>query len=83
MIDVRDLAIAVDDAPVTAQQERGYALGVIADRYGVPVASPHDALDDALVTAQLFLVLVGKVPDLGDPTVRDLVGLSAPASGYR
>ena len=83
VIDVRDLAIAVDDAPVTAQRERGYALGVIADRYGVPVASPHDALDDALVTAQLFLVLVGKVPDLGDPTVRDLVGLSAPASGYR
>lgn len=28
-----------------------------AARLGIPVSSPHDALDDALVTAQLFLVL--------------------------
>jgi DNA polymerase III epsilon subunit-like protein len=27
---------------------------------GVPVADPHHALDDALVTAQLFLVLAAR-----------------------
>jgi DNA polymerase III epsilon subunit-like protein len=43
----------------------------------VPVASPHDALDDALVTAQLFLVLVGKLPATADPTVADLLRLSS------
>lgn len=79
VIDVRDLAIAVDGAPSAARRERGYALGGTAARYGVPVASPHDALDDALVTAQLFLVLVEKLPRLPDPNVRDLVRLSAPA----
>lgn len=79
VIDVRDLAIAADGAPPAARRERGYALGATADRYGVPVANPHDALDDALVTAQLFVVLVEKVPRLPAPTVRDLVRLCAPA----
>lgn len=79
VIDVRDLAIAVDRAPAAARRERGYALGATAERYGVPVASPHDALDDALVTAQLFVVLVEKVPGLSSPTVGDLVRLSAPS----
>jgi len=79
VIDVRDLAIAVDGAPTSARRERGYALGATADRYGVPVSSPHEALDDALVTAQLFVVLVEKVPGLPAPTVRDLVRLSARA----
>lgn len=72
VIDVRDLAIAADAAPVAARAQRGYALGAIAERYGVPVADPHDALDDALVTAQLFLVLVGKLPGVVDPTLHDL-----------
>jgi DNA polymerase-3 subunit epsilon len=75
VIDVRDLAIAVDGAPRGAQRERGYALTPTAERYGVPVADAHDALDDALVTAQLFLVLVGKLPDRPDPTVRQLTTL--------
>jgi DNA polymerase-3 subunit epsilon len=77
VIDVRDLAIAVDEAPAKARGERGYGLGQTAERYGVPVASPHDALDDALVTAQLFLVLVGKVPGAPDVTVADLLRLSS------
>ena len=77
VIDVRDVAIAVDEAPSSARAERGYALSQTAERYGVPVASPHDALDDALVTAQLFLVLGGKMPGLPDPTVADLLRLSS------
>ena len=77
VIDVRDLAIAADGAPTAARRERGYALSSTAHRYGVPVAEPHQALDDALVTAQLFLVLVRKLPGLDAPTVRDLVRLSS------
>jgi DNA polymerase-3 subunit epsilon len=78
-IDVRDLAIAVDRRPAGTRAERGYALGPVADRYGVPVADPHDALDDALVTAQLFLVLVDRLPGLTHPRLRDLLHLSGRA----
>jgi DNA polymerase-3 subunit epsilon len=77
VIDVRDLAIAADGSPAGAREQRGYALGAIAQRYGVPVADPHDALDDALVTAQLFLVLVGALPDLPHPTLHDLRRIAA------
>ena len=38
----------------------------------MPVADAHQALDDALVTAQLFLVLAGKLQRTPDPTVREL-----------
>jgi DNA polymerase-3 subunit epsilon len=72
LIDVRDLAIVVDGSPPGARRERGYALSPTAQRYGVPVADAHDALDDALVTAQLFLVLVGKLPSRPAPTVGQL-----------
>jgi DNA polymerase III subunit epsilon len=72
-IDVRNLAIAVDGALHAARSRPGYALTATAERFGVPVASPHEALDDALVTAQLFLVLVDKVPTRPQPTVRQLL----------
>jgi DNA polymerase III subunit epsilon len=36
-----------------------------AGHLGVPVASPHDALDDALVTAQAFLILASRLPRRG------------------
>jgi DNA polymerase-3 subunit epsilon len=71
-IDVRNLAIAVDGKPSRLRAEPGYGLASAASRFGVPVVSPHEALDDALVTAQLFLVLVRKLPNLPAPTVRDL-----------
>lgn len=77
-IDVRNLAIAAVGKPASVRAEPGFALGTVARRYGVPVASPHEAYDDALVTAQLFLVLVSKLPDLAAPTVRDLLGLGRP-----
>jgi DNA polymerase-3 subunit epsilon len=48
-----------------------------ADRYGVPVASPHHALDDALVTAQLFLVVATKLTARGVRAVKDLQGADA------
>jgi DNA polymerase III subunit epsilon len=72
-IDVRNLAIAAEGAPRSVREQPGYGLSSIAHRYGVPVASPHDADDDALVTAQLFLVLAPRVGAGGDATVRDLL----------
>jgi DNA polymerase III subunit epsilon len=77
-IDVRNLAIAVDREPREVRAKLGYGLSSVAKRYGVPVANPHEAYDDALVTAQLFLVLVTKLPDLPNPTARDLLRLGRP-----
>jgi DNA polymerase-3 subunit epsilon len=77
-IDVRNLAIAVDHQPPSRRLEHGYALTSVANRLGVPVANPHEALDDALVTAQLFLVLVSKIPDVPEPSVRDLLRIGRP-----
>jgi DNA polymerase-3 subunit epsilon len=56
-IDVRELLIVLE-GPSSAQ----LTLSQAAERFGVPVASPHNALDDALVTAQLFLVVASKLP---------------------
>jgi DNA polymerase-3 subunit epsilon len=56
MIDVRDLMLAVEGAEAAER-----SLSAAADRYGVPVADPHHALDDALVTAQLFFVLAERL----------------------
>lgn len=67
-IDVRNLAIAVEGKGASVRAEHGYALTGTARRYGVPVASPHEAYDDALVTAQLFLVLVGRLPSEPPPS---------------
>ena len=40
-------------------------LAAVAERYGVPVDRPHHALGDALMTAQLFLVMASKLEPLG------------------
>ncbi len=75
-IDVRNLAIEADGAPRSARADFGYGLTSAAGRLGVPVASPHDALDDALVTAQAFLILASRLPAGADPTVGDLARLA-------
>jgi DNA polymerase-3 subunit epsilon len=75
-IDVRNLAIAAAGEPAEVRHRQGFALHTAARRYGVPVTTPHDALDDALVTAQLLLVLVSKLPGITAPTVRDLVAIA-------
>ena len=67
-IDVRRLVVGVlgaEAARLTLEQA--------AARFDVPVASPHHALDDALVTAQLFLVTASKLDATGVRTPRDLM----------
>jgi DNA polymerase-3 subunit epsilon len=56
-IDVRRLVLRWEQADPRSR----FGLSATAERYGVPVASPHEALDDALVTAQLFLVLASRL----------------------
>ncbi len=77
-IDVRNLAIAADGEPRAVRAKLGYGLTNVARRFGVPVANAHEAYDDALVTAQLFLVLVSKLPGVADPRVGDLLRLARP-----
>jgi DNA polymerase-3 subunit epsilon len=72
MVDVRRLAIELEGADPQAR----FGLSACANRYGVPVASPHEAFDDALVTAQLFLVLASKLEDRGIRSVRGLLRLT-------
>jgi DNA polymerase-3 subunit epsilon len=78
-IDVRNLAIEADGAPRSARAQLGYGLSWAAGRLGVPVADPHDALDDALVTAQAFLILTARLPEAPDPTVGDLIRAAGPS----
>ena len=75
-IDVRKLVLGVlgaEGARLTLEQA--------AAHFDVPVASPHHALDDALVTAQLFLVTASKLGSAGVQTPRDLMRVGAEPYG--
>ena len=72
-IDVRELAITLDRTVGRLGEPGTYSLSACASRYGVPVARPHDALDDALVTAQVFLVLAERLSRGGRGTAARLL----------
>lgn len=69
-IDVQQLTIALDRSNGLASSS--YALEAVAGRMGVPVDEPHHALDDALTTAQVFLVLAARLEERGAITTRRL-----------
>lgn len=73
MVDARRMALALE-----GERRPGvrFSLTSVADRYGVPAARPHEALEDALVTAQLFLVLASRLERQGQGSVRSLLRLS-------
>jgi DNA polymerase-3 subunit epsilon len=71
-VDVLRLAIEL----ARADPEARFGLSATAARYGVPVSSPHEAFDDALVTAQLFLVLASKLEERGFGSVRSYLRLT-------
>lgn len=48
-----------------------YNLGNLAKEYDLPMFEQHDALEDALQTAYLFLFLVRKLREIGYVTFRD------------
>jgi DNA polymerase III subunit epsilon len=65
-VDVRWLVLALLGSEGTR-----LTLSEAADRFEVPVTAPHHALDDALVTAQLFLVTATQLASEGLRTSRD------------
>jgi DNA polymerase III subunit epsilon len=77
-IDVRLLAIAAAEDPEGAAR---WSLSTAARVHGVPVVDAHHALDDALVTAQLFLVLATKRVVDGPARVADLLRASGARAG--
>ena len=75
-IDVLGLAILLDRLEGREPERGDYALRAAAERSGVPVEQPHHAFDDALTTAQLFLILANKLSHEGFDTPRRLIGAS-------
>lgn len=51
---------------------RSYALEALAKEYQLPMFKPHDALEDALQTAYLFLFLLKKFRKGGLTTLKDI-----------
>lgn len=74
IIDVLRLALLVDRSESGGYQD--FSLTAVAERLGVPVEHPHHALDDALTTAQVFLVLLPELEQRGISTPRRLLRAS-------
>lgn len=71
-IDVRQMVIELEGLDQDVRQ----SLSSAAEHYGVPVANPHEALDDAMVTAQLFLVVAARLEARGSLSTRRLLSLT-------
>jgi DNA polymerase III subunit epsilon len=77
-IDVRTLIMAVERPSGDAGRGPGhYALSAAATRFGVPVEQTHHALDDAFMTAELFLVAANALEVRGRGSIRDLLRITA------
>ncbi|MGC8660505.1 MAG: 3'-5' exonuclease [Desulfomonilaceae bacterium] len=50
-----------------------FALNDLAKKYGLPLFEKHDALEDAMQTAYLFLFLAKRLNNVGVSTLRDLI----------
>jgi DNA polymerase-3 subunit epsilon len=75
IVDVLRLAILVHRRERGSDADR-LTLAGAARHYGVPVEQPHHAFDDALTTAQLFLVLMSRLPESRLSTPRRLLRAS-------
>ena len=65
IVDVLLLAQVADRLEGRAARPGDYNLTIAAARLGTPVHAPHHAFDDALTTAQIFLVLATKLSTRG------------------
>ena len=72
IVDVLVLARLADELQ-SSTGSPSYALSAAASRFGVPVHSPHHALDDALTTAEVFLVLATRLSAATPGTARWLL----------
>ena len=71
-VDVRQMVIELEQLDQDVRQ----SLSSAAEHYGVPVANPHEALDDAMVTAQLFLLVSARLEPRGLGSTGALLGLT-------
>jgi DNA polymerase-3 subunit epsilon len=69
-VDVARLHLAFDRLSRDAVRPRLPSLSEAAARHGVPVEDAHHALDDAVMTAELFIVLATKLEAFGYRTLR-------------
>ena len=76
-IDVRTLIMAVERPQGGGRGPGYYALAAAAERFGVPVEVTHHALDDAFMTAELFLVAANALEARGSGSIRDLLRVTA------
>lgn len=72
-IDVRRLASAADRLAGDVPSLDVSNLAAVARRYRVPEPPPHDALDAALMTAELFLILATRLAAQGHRDVGSLL----------
>ena len=75
-IDVRTLIMAVERSQGDGSPGY-YALTAAATRFGVPIEQAHHALDDAFMTAELFLVAANALEARGSGSIRDLLRITA------
>ena len=77
-IDVRTLIMAVERPRSDGRRGPGYyTLSAAATRFGVPVEQAHHALDDAFMTAEMFLVAANLLETRGSSSIRDLLRITA------
>lgn len=72
-VDVLRLAILADRIEGKSVPEDSYSLAQTVARAGLPVEEAHDALNDALMTAEMFLVLTAQLAPYGFKDVRSLI----------
>jgi DNA polymerase III subunit epsilon len=73
-VDVLHMVVALDE--LDGGRADDYRLEAAAARFGVPVEEAHHALDDAVMTAELFLIVATKLAERGYPTIGSLVRAS-------
>lgn len=79
-VDVARLHLAYDRLSRDVIRPRLPSLTEAAERHGVPVEDAHHALDDAVMTAQLFLVLATKLEAFGYGRLATYLDESKPPS---
>jgi DNA polymerase III subunit epsilon len=71
-VDVRELAKALAGRSAGPREPVG-TLSDAAARFGLPVERAHHAFDDALMTAELFLVMAAKLEPYGYGSLRSFL----------
>jgi DNA polymerase-3 subunit epsilon len=78
----RRLACPVLDTVAMARRlvpgRSSYSLAALAERFSTNATPCHRALPDALATAEILRILIGRAQERGAATVADLIAMSAP-----